>query len=626
MLDIGTTFRYVYQKTFRNAMTTFALPYCRRIFALLLCLAVSLAPLAARGEDDEDTLGFYNDWQEEASTASRSLKPLSQTAENVTVVTSAEIEALNAHTLADVLDTIPGIQVQHNGGPGVTAYTTIQSINFIFTQVYVDGVSITNLVGGFSDVSLIPARIIERIEIVKGAASAAWGQSLGGVINVITKQPGQRPLGGTASASIGDRTTADDRLELSGTSGRTGYYLSGGFLGSNGLRPNTQDNINNAYGKLTYDLPNRGALWGTFFYTRAGMGDAYFPAWDFKETGDKRYLLGSAGVRYPLAYKLELEILARHTYNRDDEAYFNISDGGPWSGQPLPVDIAKELQSGASAKLTRRDESNILVAGSDYSHLEEYNNSSDGITYSPFSRRVDRWGAFLNDTIILGPVAVTPGARFDHTQTSGDQFSPALGATWQMTDSTLLRAYTARGYGLSVLGPVNTPSVKIWTAQVGMESKAAPYLWLKGTLFRNQTWNDAVGQQVALGSELEARTTPVFHTSLAAGYTFTATTLAGYEVNDLARHTVQLALRYDDSTYRGVLTGRHLFWNSLPSEGGSYGGLIWDLHLGAVVYRHGDNSLELFFSGRNLFNGAQYQSSLIPSTPRWYEGGIKVGF
>ncbi len=120
----------------------------------------------------------------------------------------------------------------------------------------------------------------------------------------------------------------------------------------------------------------------------------------------------------------------------------------------------------------------------------------------------------------------------------------------------------------------------------------------------------------------------MWHTSLGASYTFTDTTRtsAGSEVNDLARHTVQLALRYDDKTYRGVLTGRYIFWNSQPSENGSYGGLIWDLHLGATLYRHEDNSLEVFFSAHNLFNGAQYSDDQIPSTPRWFEGGMKVRF
>jgi vitamin B12 transporter len=603
-----------------------------RAFLAATCLALALSPCLARGAEDEETLELFSAWQEQASTASRAPKPLSQTAENVTVVTAAEIETINAHTLADVLDTIPGIQVQHNGGPGITAYTYIQGIDFIHTQVYVDGVPITNLSSNFSDVSLIPARIIERVEIVKGAASSAWGQALGGVINVITKTPEQgRTMGGTATASIGSRTTADTSLELTGSNDRTGYYLSGGWLGSDGLRPNLQISSNHVYGKLTYNLPNQGLLWASYFYTHAGMGDLSAPAYDLKERQDKRFLFGSIGLRYPLGDRLDLELTGRHSFNRNSPSWFNISDGAPWSLQPdLPTGLVKEQMTGGSVKLVWRGDNNLLVAGSDYNHLETYNITSDNSTVSPYSRTVDRWGAYLNDTITLGPMSVTPGVRFDHTQTAGGQFSPSLGATWQLTDTTLLRAYTARGYGLPLLQLTDNPSVKIWTSQVGAESSAIPYLWLKGTLFRNQTWNDTVGQQIALGTEFEVRTVPVYHTSFGAGYTFTDTTYTRDGSENLsgtaARHTVQLALRYDDKTYRGVLAGRHIYWNSDPSYNAKYGGLLWDLHLGATLFKRENNSLELFFSGHNLFNGAQNNWDQIPNTPRWFEGGLKVRF
>ena len=41
----------------------------------------------------------------------RSLKSISRMAENVEVVTAEDIELMNAHTLADVLNTINGVQV-----------------------------------------------------------------------------------------------------------------------------------------------------------------------------------------------------------------------------------------------------------------------------------------------------------------------------------------------------------------------------------------------------------------------------------------------------------------------------------------------------------------------------------
>jgi len=598
------------------------------IFLAAISLALALSPCLANGEEIDDTLGLFTAWQESSSTASRAPKPLSQTAENVSVITAAEIEALNAHTLADVLDTIPGIQLQHLGGPGITAFTFIQSSDFIHVQVFVDGVPITNLGSSFSDTSLIPARIIERIEIVKGAASSSWGQALGGVINVTTKSPERgRTISGTATASIGERTTADTGLELSGASDRLGYYLSGGFLGSNGLLPNTQIGSNNAHAKLTWDLPDRGLLWAVFDYNRAMMGDRFAPAFDLKARHEKRILFASLGLRYPLGERLELEVSGRHSFNRDINSFFNISDGAPFTPD-LPAAVVREQVSGASAKLVWRGEYNLLVAGSDYNHLEEYNNSSDNSTVSPFSRRVERWDIFLNDTLTLGPVSVTPGARFDHTQTSGDQFSPSLGATWLLTENTLLRAYTARGYGLPVIGFTNTPSVKIWTSQVGAESTAVPYLWLKGTLFRNMTWGTNVEQHLAMGSELEIRTKPVHNTSMGGGWTFTETTRTsdGTEVLNVPRHTVQLSLRYDDKTYRGVMTGRHIWWNSEPDFNGKYFGLIWDLHLGATLLKRENSSLELFFSGHNLFNGAQFDRDIEPNTGRWFEGGMRVRF
>ena len=124
------------------------------------------------------------------------------------------------------------------------------------------------------------------------------------------------------------------------------------------------------------------------------------------------------------------------------------------------------------------------------------------------------------------------------------------------------------------------------------------------------------------------RTTPVWNTSLGAGYTFTDTTRTsnGTQVYGDPRHTVQLALRYDDTTFRGALTGRHIWWNQDPSYLARYYGLIWDLHLGATLYKHENNALEVFFSGHNLFNGAQFPDSFTPNTSRWFEGGIKVRF
>jgi vitamin B12 transporter len=605
-------------------------------FLAALCLVFGMFPcLAAWGEETDDTLGLFGAWQEQSSTASRAPKPLSHTPENVTVVTAREIEALNAHTLADVLATVSGIQLENLSYPGGGVYTSIQGSQYTNVLVLVDGVPLNNLADNFPDVGQVPARIIERIEIVKGAASSAWGQALGGVINVITKSPQQgRLFGGSASTSLGSRLTTDNGAEICGTSGRLGYYLSGGYLGSNGLLPNNQIFSNNAYAKLTYELPDQGQINSTFSYSRATRGEFASPLYNLKGDDASHYLNATLGYRTPLSEHAELQLNTYHTSRHTDVVAAFLDSGLPAKESDTHEDV-----TGANLKLIWRTTDNLLVTGSDYEHAEfTANGGLVPVNVNNLGQTADRWGVYLNDTLTLGPLSLSTGARFDRTQSNGDQFSPTIGFTWQLAETTVLRGYTAKGYSLPALTrDINAESV--WASQVGVESGIIPYLWFKETLFRNQTWNvlatdpqtgtTSLERHIALGSETEFRTTPVYDTSLGVGYTFTDTTRTSddTQIKGVPRHTLQLALRYDDhSAFRALLTGRHIWWNTDPSQDGRYYGLVWDLHLGATLLKRENNSLELFASGHNLFNNSQFSSQFYPNPGRWYEGGMRVRF
>ena len=454
------------------------------------------------------------------------------------------------------------------------------------------------------------------------------------MINVITKTPAKgRALAGTATASLGSSKTADTSLELSGSVNRLGYYLSGGYLGSDGLVPTTSINSKKLHARLTWDLPEKGQLYAQFNGTTGRHGDLYVPVreYDLRQTNDRRNISAMVGMRYPLTKNLELNVNGYHTFFRTLASYYNISDGAVWSGQPpeLPTVTMKDSTTGANALVSWRGYNNLLVAGADFRRIETTGNSVDTATYSPFNRQTDRWGLFLNDTITLGRFSITPGVRLDHPQTTATQFSSSLGGTWQVDDTTLLRAYIGRGYGMQVFTPQYDPNpTKILTAQLGAENSAIPYLWIKGTLFRNMVWGGEAEQMLALGSELELRTKPFYNTSLGGGWTYTETTRTsdGTPVHtDKPTQTLKLTLCYDDTTFRGLLTGRHIFWNGVQEDNGK-NALIWDLHLGATLLKRENSSLELFFSGRNLFNGKYYSGDIFPSVGRWFEGGVRVRF
>ena len=604
----------------------------RHSLKILLPLWLLTAPLTAAAEPD-DSIGLLDAWQGETVSASRLPKPVSHTAENVTVVTAAEIQSINAHTLIDILANVPGMQLESTRTLGGLIYFRSQGSSFNHILVMIDGVPFNNLGDNFSDIGLIPARIIERVEIVKGAASSSWGQALGGVINVITKTPDrERRSGGSLSSSVGERRTSDSGAELSGSIERFGYYLSGGYSGSKGLLANNHGDYSNAYAKLVYDLPGKGQLAGTFGYSQANRGDFAFAPLDLKEETYPRQLFSTLTLRTTLTDQLELELNGRHATRE-----LGLDIGLISTYLPLQSYNIDETVSGVGAKLLWRTSSNLLAVGIEYDHV--WMRSTDSMVHvDTLNRKTDRWGFYLNDTLTVGNFSFSPGVRLDLTGTSGDQFSPSFGITWQLTDTTLLRAYTARGYSLPAF-LLDRTSEKVWTSQIGFESTTIPYLWLKGTLFRNDTWDivtyDSFSnsfnheRHLKQGFEVEAKTASLFNTSLSAGYDYidARNTSTHQIVQDIPRHTLQLGVQYDDRQYlKGVLNGRHIWWNAASYHNGSYQGVIWDLHLTATPFGRKQHAPELFFSIRNIFNGSQYLDEFFKNAGRWVEGGMRISF
>jgi vitamin B12 transporter len=197
---------------------------------LLVCIIALLFTIgSAYAENDEEMemlLLFYKP-ESLVVSATRSEKPISQAAENISVITSRDIERIHAHTLLDVLVHVTGVQVDLKGGPGVPGNVAIQGSESRHVLVLIDDVPINNLSDNFPDVAAIPVQDIERVEIIKGPASSAWGSSLGGVINVITKGPTD-VQGGMNYASVGKENTSSVGAEISGREGRLGHYVHAG--------------------------------------------------------------------------------------------------------------------------------------------------------------------------------------------------------------------------------------------------------------------------------------------------------------------------------------------------------------------------------------------------------------
>jgi vitamin B12 transporter len=608
------------------------------LLALLLLAAVS--PVWAVGDEELSALGFDTGAAEPQVTTSHIIRPTSKIAENVTVVTAEEIARINAHTLADVLQTVPGISMDVVRTPGSSAFFNIQGALNTQVLVLMDGVPLNNLNQNVVFPGDIPVQQIERVEIVKGAASAAWGPALGGVVNIVTKSPEPgRPVSGALSASYGERATSDSRFELTGTTGPVGYYLSAGHLHSDGLLANNGVNNNNLYAKLTYALPSRGLLTLGYAHTdvKKGQEEIYVPSWDMTlhDNASTERGYGFASLAQPLGERLQLDLLGYFIRRPENTIWGHLDQGAVVKDADFRV---KEAGRGLKASLTWGDSDNNLVTGLEYEHGET--TEREALSGAPpyYDYEWERVSTYANGTVSLGRLTILPGIRFDHTGINGDYLSYTLGATYRLSDSTVLRAYGAKGYSLP--NPRFLHDLQeTRTVQAGFETGAVPYLWLKGTFFYN--WLDGVESystlydQLKQGFELEARTLSFHGLSLSAGYTYLYATdrdtdkqLESDSGQSVPPQTVKLGLNYNnrDLGLKGTLLGNYVWWHAPSYLNAKYDTMTWDLHLNWKLCPTSERSPELFFSGHNLFNGTQYNNSWFKNTPRWLELGLRFKF
>ena len=129
-------------------------------------------------------------------TASRVNEKISDTSVTITVVDEEEIEKVNYRNPEEILRRMPGIYSHSFGGESELSSIRVPThFTNPYTLLLIDGVPVSSYGAGSSgNFREFNSDNIARIEVVKGPASALYGSNaIGGVINVITKDPSLRP-------------------------------------------------------------------------------------------------------------------------------------------------------------------------------------------------------------------------------------------------------------------------------------------------------------------------------------------------------------------------------------------------------------------------------------------------
>jgi iron complex outermembrane receptor protein len=148
----------------------------RLLLAALLC-SLSITVLAQKTQLSDVVV-----------TASMLPQQEKETGRNIVSIKGSSLQNLPISSIDELLKYLPGIETQQRGPAGTQSNIIIRGGTFQQVLVIIDGIRINDpLTGHFNSYIPLHPEDINRIEIIKGAASAIYGSdAIGGVVNIIT--------------------------------------------------------------------------------------------------------------------------------------------------------------------------------------------------------------------------------------------------------------------------------------------------------------------------------------------------------------------------------------------------------------------------------------------------------
>ena len=267
------------------------------VLAVGLALAASSPGLAAEARPRSafaDTTKPVLFLKETVVTGARYPRVYFESPQALSFVSRYQLRESAPVVLGDVLSTLPG--VESNKDSPWEQRPSIRGLTGQRVLVLVDGSPMNSVRGNGPHPSLLDPTQVERIEVVRGPSSVAYGSdALGGVINIITREPrfleSGEVLHGSASlgGSISGLPQRNGSLEFSTRLRRLSGFFSGSgrktddFKNRDGMVAHSGFSDWNALANLRYELTDRLALKGGYQLYRAS--DVGIPGLDFAFPG-----------------------------------------------------------------------------------------------------------------------------------------------------------------------------------------------------------------------------------------------------------------------------------------------------------------------------------------------------
>jgi outer membrane receptor for ferrienterochelin and colicin len=411
--------------------------------------------------DDLLNLSFADLMNMQVESSTKSSMSIQKAPSSIKVYKQEDFERYGFYTLQDVLNVIPGIQVQeYRGGHQNIWIRGVQQRYNNKVLLLIDGVPVRdNFYGNFTIDESIPIENIEKIEVINGPGSVLYGtNSFAGVVNITTKSAGK-----SVSAKYG----SNNSMKFDAEYDYKGLYASGGYFQTDGFSPEYNydgkqrthpQNADNTYGMLKYTNKSLTVI--------GSYGSYNYPYKYQKSSKDYNYnrtpISASAKYKLDLKDKGNIDFAGYYTYygfTKDKIKYSddNHLDGTDTIKEHAFMDMNTALLGGNIDYSITLDKHNLLV-GSSYQQ-DMATNMNEHISY-------DKVDTSYNENVITDPnisrtdiafyaqdmfsineyLLFTGGLRYDILSDFDNQFNYRVGLTGQSSSNIYAKILYGTAY------------------------------------------------------------------------------------------------------------------------------------------------------------------------------------
>ncbi len=209
----------------------------RKVWAITLIVLGWLTPNQTSAQQDSLTA---RQLREVVVTATKFPKNQNETSKVLTIIDEDQIKQNGGKDLTQLLNEQVGLVVNgSNSNSGKDRSVYLRGAKNEYTLILLDGVPLNDpsgVAGGAYDLRMISLDLVERIEILKGSQSTLYGSdAVAGVINIITKQGGDKPFQVGGTLGYGSYNTFRGNTAVRGSTKMIDYNVGYSSMRTDGL-------------------------------------------------------------------------------------------------------------------------------------------------------------------------------------------------------------------------------------------------------------------------------------------------------------------------------------------------------------------------------------------------------